>query len=64
MYIQQSRIKGMLFNIHWRIQRGACGGCNPPLIFQKIVVIRVAVVVDLVVTSSNNACLCAVLQFE
>ena len=20
---------------HWRIQRGRCGGCNPPLIFQK-----------------------------
>ena len=29
---------------HWRIQRGGCGGCNPPpLNFQKIVVIRVSV---------------------
>ena len=42
--------------IHWRIQRGGCGGCNPPLNFQKIVVIRVAVVIYLVVTSSNNPC--------
>ena len=35
------------------------GGCNPPLNFQKKKVIRVAVVIDLVVTSSNNACLCS-----
>ena len=20
---------------HWRIQRGGCGGCNPPFIFEK-----------------------------
>ena len=39
--------------------RGGCGGCNPPLNFHNIVVIHVAVVIDLVVTSSNNACLCA-----
>ena len=46
--------------LHWRIQRGGCGGCNPPpLNFQEIVVIHVAVGIDLVVTSSNNACLCA-----
>ena len=50
--------------VHWRIQRGGCGGCNPrnpPLNFQKkkLVVIRVAVVIYLVVTSSNNVCLCA-----
>ena len=47
---------------------GGCGGCNPPLIFKKNSghphgrcdrFIRVAVVVDLAVTSSNNACLCA-----
>ena len=31
----------------------------PPLNFQKKVVIRVAVVIYLVVTSSNNVCLCA-----
>ena len=44
---------------------GVLRGCNPPLIFKKIVVIRVAVVIDfprvavvidLVVTSSNNEC--------
>ena len=35
--------------VHWRIQWGGCGGCKPPpLNFQKkIVVIRVAVVIDL-----------------
>ena len=39
---------------------GGCGGCSPPLNFpKKIVVIRVAVVIDLVVNSSNNECLCA-----
>ena len=38
---------------------GCCGGCNPPLNKIKKVFIRVAVVIDLVVTSSNNACLCA-----
>ena len=48
---------------------GGCGGCNPPpLIFKKNSghplgrcdrFTRVAFVVDLVVTSSNNACLCA-----
>ena len=44
---------------HWRIQWGGCGGCNPPLIFpKKCVIIRATVVTDLVVTSSNNACLC------
>ena len=32
-----------IYRMHWRIQRGGCGGCNPPLNFQKIVVIRVAV---------------------
>ena len=38
---------------------GGVAGVATPLNFQKIVVIRVAlaVVVDLVVTSSNNACL-------
>ena len=36
-----------------------CGGCNPPLNFHKLVVIRVAVVIYLVVTSSNNVYLCA-----
>ena len=50
---------------HWRIQWG--GGLQPPL-FKKNCghprgrcdrFTRVAVVVDLVVTSSNNACLCA-----
>ena len=34
---------------------GGLWGCNPPLIFRKIVVIRVAVEIGLVVTSSNNA---------
>ena len=38
---------------------GGCGGCNPPNFPKTIVVIRLAVVIDLVVTSSNNACLCA-----
>ena len=37
---------------------GVAGVATPPLIFQKIVVIRVAVVIYLVVTSSNNVCLC------
>ena len=38
---------------------GGCGGCNTPLIFpKKCVIIRATVVTDLVVTSSNNACLC------
>ena len=38
---------------------GGLRGCNPPLNFHKIVVIRVAVVIYLVVTSSNNVYLCA-----
>ena len=47
---------------------GGCGGCNPPLKFQKNSghprdrcdrFTRVDVVIDEVVTSSNNACLCA-----
>ena len=36
---------------HWRIQRGGCGGCNPPLNFQKRAVTSTAVVIDLVATS-------------
>ena len=51
-----------------RTRADPVGGCNPPLIFQKNSghprgrcdrFTRVAVVIDLVVTSSNNACLCA-----
>ena len=39
---------------------GGLRGLQPPLNFHtKIVVIHVAVVIDLVVTSSNNVCLCA-----
>ena len=48
---------------------GGCGGCNPPLIFPKKNsghprvccdrFTRVVVMVDLVGTSLNNACLCA-----
>ena len=47
---------------------GGCGACNPPYFSKKNSghprgrcdrFTRVAVVVDLVVTSSNNACLCA-----
>ena len=38
---------------------GRLRGLQPPLIKKKIVVIHVAVVIDLVVTSTNNACLCA-----
>ena len=54
---------------HWRIQWGGVAGvATPPLIFQKNSghprgccdrFTRVVVLVDLVVTSSNNACLCA-----
>ena len=45
---------------HWRIQRGGSWGLQPPpLIFEKILVIRVAVVIYLVGTSSNNVYLCA-----
>ena len=37
--------------MHWRIQRGGCGGCNPPpLNFQKIWVTSVAVVISMVST--------------
>ena len=40
--------------------RGGVAGDATPLTFRKkIVFIRVAVVIDLVVTSSNNSCLCA-----
>ena len=38
---------------------GGLRGLQPPLNFPKIVVIRVVVVIDLVVTSSNHACLCS-----
>ena len=38
---------------------GGVAGLQPPLNFHKIVVIRVAVVIYLVVTSSNNVDLCA-----
>ena len=39
---------------------GGLRGLQPPLNFQKKrVVIRMAVVIYLVVTSSNNACLCS-----
>ena len=38
---------------------GGLPGCNPPLNFHKIVGIRVAVVIYVVVTSSNNVYLCA-----
>ena len=38
---------------------GGLRGLQPPLIFKKKVVIRVAVVIYLVVTSSKNVCLCA-----
>ena len=48
---------------HCRIQRGGVVTLQPPspLNFTiEIVVIRVAIIViDLVVTSSNNTCLCA-----
>ena len=55
------------FTRHWRIQWGGCGGCNPPLNFRKNIghprgrcdrFKRVAFAIDVVVTSSNNACLC------
>ena len=47
---------------------GGCGGCNPPLIFQKNSghprghcdrFTCLAVVIDVVAASSNNVCLCA-----
>ena len=61
--------KGTFYN-HWQIQWGGGGlrGLKPPLNFQKNSghprgrcdrFTRVTVVIDLVVTSSNNACLCA-----
>ena len=39
---------------HWRIQRGGCGGCNPPLNFQKRWVTSVAVVISTVTTLSGK----------
>ena len=39
---------------HWRIQRGGCGGCNPPLNFQKREVTSVAVVISTVSTVSEQ----------
>ena len=47
----------MLTLIHWRIQWGLRGFATSPSFPKKAVVIRVAVVIDLFVTSSNNACL-------
>ena len=38
---------------------GVAGVASPPPKLKKIVVIRVAVVIHLVFTSLNNACLCA-----
>ena len=59
----------MLNLAHWRIQwgGGGCGGCNPPFFPKHIGHLRgrcdrftgVAVVIELVAASSNNACLCA-----
>ena len=40
--------------MHWRIQRGGCGGCNPPLNFQKRGVTSVAVVISTVSTVSEQ----------
>ena len=61
----EANLIGVLGNIkHLWIQWGL-RGLQPHLIFHKIMVIRVPVVIDvgpltvLVVTSSNDACLCA-----
>ena len=39
---------------HWRIQRGGCGGCNPPLNFPKRGVTSVAVEICTVSTVSEQ----------
>ena len=40
--------------MHWRIQRGGCGGCNPPLNLKKSGATSVAIVISTVSTVSEQ----------